>query len=87
METILTKSVIAISIVIIFCFNVLSQEKKSYQGEIPAPVTKNESNRSIIENRAIKSSDVLEFEAKMKKAKESGDLSESIKLQGEIDVA
>ena len=87
MKTIITKSFITIVIVAISFLNVLSQEKKVYNGEISAPVTNTESNRNFNEHSNYSSPDAIEFEAKMKRAKESGDLNESIKLQGEIDNA
>lgn len=66
---------------------VLSQEKKIYTGEVTAPVVNNNSGRNFNDGLNIRSQEVIEFEAKMKKAKESGDLNESVKLQAEIDNA
>ncbi|MFZ1462168.1 MAG: hypothetical protein WAU38_15335, partial [Ignavibacteria bacterium] len=87
MRSIILKSIIVIAIVITSNFNVQSQGKINYEKEIPAPVTKTNSDRNFNENSNYKSPEVIEFEDKMKKAKESGDLNESIKLQSGIDKA
>ena len=87
MRSIISKSIIVIAILITSNFKLLSQGKINYEKEIPAPATKTNSNRIINENSNYKSLEVFEFEDKMKKAKESGDLNESIKLQSGIDKA
>ena len=86
MKTILSKSVIAIVLAVFSCLNVSAQEKKIYEGEIPVPV-KNEKN-SLRENRnAAPSKEVIDFQNKMRAAKESGDRNESKNLLKEIEIS
>ena len=84
MRTIFNKSAIAIALAIVSCFNVSAQEKKVYKGEIPVPV-KNEKNSLRESKNAAPSKEAMDFQNKMRTAKESGDRNESKNLLKEID--
>jgi len=75
----------AIAIGVILNFNVSAQEKKIYKGEIPASLKIEKNSPRENQNHKTSSKEVLDFQNKMRIAKESGDRNESKKLVSEID--
>lgn len=81
----MTKSLIAVFVVTFSYLNVLSQVKEIYRGEIPAPVKTDESILTGQLNQPPPSKKIIDFQNRMKAAKESDNKDEIIRLQGESD--
>ncbi|MBK9332690.1 MAG: hypothetical protein IPM96_09905 [Ignavibacteria bacterium] len=85
MKTIITKSSIAIVILIISNFNVFSQEKKIYKGEVPAPLIIEDNFEQSLKNQNHQSKKITDFEKKLKNLKESGNTDNTGNLEKEFD--
>ncbi len=85
MKSIMTKSIITMLFVILSCLNIYSQQKKNYRTEIPAPVKTDKSVLKDLQNQSPVSEDIIDFQNRMKVAKESGNREEILRLQRESD--
>lgn len=85
MKTNLIKSVFTIALAVLSCINVHAQEKKVFKGEIPAPVKKQNNELRKNRNAVSLSEEAIEFQSRMRSAKESGSRKESSNLLKDID--
>ncbi len=85
MKTISTKFIIGILIVTASNFNVLSQEKKIYTGEVPAPLIIDENTVQFLHKQNQQSKKITDFEKKLKVIKESGRIDNTGNLEKEFD--
>lgn len=85
MKTIITKSIITIIVITFSYLNTFSQDKKKYNGEIPAPVKTDESVLAEQLNQPPVSKEIIDFQNRMQAVKESGNRDDIIRLQSESD--